>query len=194
MVFDPEGNIPRVRDATYYYSKAEAIESAMTSTRPSEVTGRAPIKFVQPGKEEERVFVDEDTCISYIRLISLLRRFWQICILAKAALLGRILGTSLVPVKKRPGLFRVVDPGMGIPGIHDAVYWYTQEEAIACAIHIWNAGSRMGGPLVDYVQPGNEIKHIFVDYTRLREESPNPLQVHLRGVEGLAKPLCLWKD
>ena len=175
MVFDPEGNIPRVRDATYYNSKIEAIVSAINFRRITDITGRAPIKFVQPGREDERVFVDDSTWnidnpVKYLfSVLPILSSFARV-------VLALFMGTSLESRKKRPGLFRVIDPGMGIPGIHDAVYWYTKAEAIASAIRIWNANHRMGGPLIDFVQPGEDLKHIFVDYKRLREESPTAVR------------------
>ena len=173
MVFDKNGNnIPAVLGAAYYfYSKTKAIEYAMTIWRAGGSSGTIPVVYVQPGQEEERVFVDNSWIPSQSLSASIYRIPWNLLTFALSALEGLMEATT---GEIRSGLFRVINPGMGIPGVHHAMYWYTEAEATACAIRIWNAGFRMGGPLVDFVQPGEKMKRIYVDYDRLREETPPP--------------------
>ena len=76
------------------------------------------------------------------------------------------------------GLYRVLDPGMGLPSPMDAVYKYTKAEALEYAFRVWTAGGRMGGPLIDFVRPGSEPQRIFVDFTAARKRLPPPQHLH----------------
>ena len=80
------------------------------------------------------------------------------------------------------GLFRVIDPGMGLPSIFDAVYWYTEDEAKDYAIRVWNYGYRMRAPLFHYVAPGEDAKSVPVDYEYLRS-TPLPSSSKLDEVD-----------
>ena len=128
MVFDKNGNnIPAVLGAAYYfYSKTKAIEYAMTIWRAGGSSGTIPVVYVQPGQEEERVFVDNSWIPSQSLSASIYRIPWNLLTFALSALEGLMEATT---GEIRSGLFRVINPGMGIPGVHHAMYWYTEAES-----------------------------------------------------------------
>ena len=77
---------------------------------------------------------------------------------------------------KFEGLYRVVDPGMSLPSIFDATYFYKEADATQYAIGKWNENGRMGAPLVHHVIPYRPVRRVDVDFEALRSSPPDQLQ------------------
>lgn len=74
------------------------------------------------------------------------------------------------------GLYRVVDPGMSLPSIFDATYFYAEGDATQYAIDIWKQNGRLGAPLVHHVMPYKPAKRVDIDFETLRSSPPDLLQ------------------